>query len=936
MKRLQILLAALVLLSTGCSKNEETTDITDILVITDDLCNKMDDLVFMKYCYDNFDVNQDGKLSRNEANAVKVIKMFSKNSSSQFYALKSLKGIDSFPNLIELDCTGTSLESVNLSKNTKLEIIDIDETKITSIDVSKCTELKELGISGTKISQLNLTKNTKLEDLYAYNSGLTSIDVSKCPELKYLNLGRTKVTDLDISNNTKIERLYFGDEGLTVKINCTKIPYYESNGASYVFSCNGKVLPSGCYMVWEGKVYNEKNYNGEIEGPGIDIGVGEEITLNAVPYPDNTSASFLWESADGSIAVVKDGVVKGIKEGSVYIYAIPTTGGQRAYSYIWVRPAAKRVKIIDGPEINVNVGDSWKISYSLEPSGAADRGVIWSSSDENVLYTGDYNYGYWNYGTKAFAKAPGTAILTVKTKSGGLTATCKVTVNAKNVSVTGVSLDNTSLTLQEGKSATLSAIVSPSNATDKSVSWSSSNVSVATVSSSGVVTAKKSGTATITAKTNDGGKTATCKVTVTDKAVSVTGVTISPSSLSIAVGQTSKLSANISPDNATNKNVTWSSNNTSVATVSSDGTVTAKSVGTTTITCITQDGAKKATCIVSVQNTAIAVTGVSIDKTTMNLLVGNTGTLHATIYPSNASNQSVTWLSSNTSVATVSSSGVVTAKAVGSVVITVKTNNNCTAKCSVSVSNSDVSIVNIPDNKFKRYLRIYYDTDKDGEISDKEAENITSISVKGSEGYASDKIYSLVGIEHMPNLTKIVCDNNMIEEIDLSNNKELLYLSCNYNQLTSLEVSSNTKLQELYCYNNKLSSLYVSDDYALTTLLCDFNNLTTLNVANNTKLFYLSCISNKLTGIDVSMNTALRTLHCSRNELSSLDISNNICLEELGCTNNQLTTLDVSNNTSLSILTCGDNKGLTVLYSSGQPVSKWSEWTSNAGVIWKQ
>ena len=264
------------------------------------------------------------------------------------------------------------------------------------------------------------------------------------------------------------------------------------------------------------------------------------------------------------------------------------------------------------------------------------------------------------------------------------------------VSVQSVSLNTTSLSLTEGETQTLTATVSPSNATNNYVLWSSSNTSVATVSSSGIVTAEKAGSATITVKTNDGGKTATCSVTVKAATVPVAGVSLNTTSLSLTEGETQTLTATVSPSNATDKSVTWSSNNTSVATVSSTGVVTAKSVGSAIITVTTKDGSKTATCSVTVKAKTVSVTGVSLDYTSLTMTEGETQTLTATISPSNATDKSVTWSSSNTSVATVSSAGVVTAKAAGTVTITVKTNDgNKTATCIVTVQEEKPSYYHI-------------------------------------------------------------------------------------------------------------------------------------------------------------------------------------------------------------------------------------------------
>lgn len=172
--------------------------------------------------------------------------------------------------------------------------------------------------------------------------------------------------------------------------------------------------------------------------------------------------------------------------------------------------------------------------------------------------------------------------------------------------------------------------------------------------------------------------------------VKVTSVTVSPSTLSLNVGASANLSATVLPSNATNKSLTWSSSDTSVATVSQTGRVTAVGTGTATIRATATDGSNKyGTCAVTVTSSDVPVTGVSVTPSTLNLSVGGSATLVASVRPTNATDKSVTWTSINPAVATVSSSGVVTAIGVGTTNVTVRTNDgNYTATCRVTVTAS--------------------------------------------------------------------------------------------------------------------------------------------------------------------------------------------------------------------------------------------------------
>ena len=254
------------------------------------------------------------------------------------------------------------------------------------------------------------------------------------------------------------------------------------------------------------------------------------------------------------------------------------------------------------------------------------------------------------------------------------------------INTTALSINKTSTTLNKGATETLTVTRTPSSVSYPTISWSSSNTSVATVNSSGVVTAVGNGTATITATTTDGTNISkTCSVTVKTP---VTGVTVSPTSLSLNVGGTYTLAKTITPSDASNQNVVWSTDNTAVAIVDSSGKVTAVSRGTCNITCTSSENSSyKSTCSVTVNQQA---TGITISPTSVELLVGQTASVSASVTPSNANNQNYTLSSSNTGIATVNN-GIITAVAIGSCTITATSSDGGhKANCSVTVKSANI------------------------------------------------------------------------------------------------------------------------------------------------------------------------------------------------------------------------------------------------------
>lgn len=256
---------------------------------------------------------------------------------------------------------------------------------------------------------------------------------------------------------------------------------------------------------------------------------------------------------------------------------------------------------LDRTKISMVAGDSRALSATVLPESATNKTVFWECSNETVVVVDN--------GTVT-ALSEGSAIVKAITEDGGKTSECTVNVVSAPIPVDSVSLDNQECSIGIGETVLLVATVYPEDATDQELTWSSENETVASIDNTGLVTGKSKGTTVITVATKDGGKEATCTVTVTG--VSVEGIRLDKTSASIKVGETLKLNVEIIPEDADNKNMSWASSDEAVATVE-DGVVTAMSEGTSLITVTTEDGEKMAACEITVVTHNVYVAGFEFD-----------------------------------------------------------------------------------------------------------------------------------------------------------------------------------------------------------------------------------------------------------------------------------------------------------------------------------
>ena len=478
--------------------------------------------------------------------------------------------------------------------------------------------------SGTDNASLTINDASVVAKTTQTNSGYAGVcvqsgsDATSSPQLS-LKVNGGSLTASASKGNDGIQFYVgsFGDIGATTSLTITDHAIVDARNGGISASRISETLPTPTPTGnnSSGIVFDDKNgtvYGNVTLQEDLEIGKDETLTI-----PEGSSLNGNGKlTNNGTIIVEKGGNLTGDPGGTVV--SAPTIGTQ---------PASQTVTKGNTATFSV-AATGEKLSYQWQRS--TDNGQSWTDISEAKAAT---------YTTVATTTdMSGTQYRCVVSNSAGSVTSNAVTltVNAATVSVTGVTLEPTSLSLFTGDTAPLTATVQPSDATNQNVTWKSSNTEVATVDANGKVTAVGEGNATITVTTVDGSKTATCIVTVT---VPVTGVKLNKETLELFTDGSETLTATVEPGNATNKNVTWSSSDETIATVDNNGTVTAVGAGKATITATA--GGITATCVVHVRKPATveASGSTNLSFTTDR----NEFTLTAFVYGENLSQEPNCW-----------------------------------------------------------------------------------------------------------------------------------------------------------------------------------------------------------------------------------------------------------------------------------------------------
>ncbi len=421
----------------------------------------------------------------------------------------------------------------------------------------------------------------------------------------------------------------------------------------------------------------------------LTLGVGSsaplEVTIVDLAGKTSIPRNVFWSTSDAAVARVSvSGVVTAVSPGTAQIAA--TVQGKSAVANLTVAPTAVASVQLSQAEARLTIGDRVQVTARAVDAGGATlsgRVIAWRSGDATIAAVDSTG--------RITALAPGGTSITAT--SEGRVATLAVFVSA--VQVASIALTPTSASLVEGQTTQLNAEVRSSSGavlTGRTVVWSSANPSVANVSSAGLVSGVSPGSTTITASSE--GRTASASISVSARPVSA--IIVSPSQLALTVGQTVRLSAQVTDANGnvlSGRAVAFRSDNTTIATVATDGTVTAIAAGSTTIA-VTSEGR---TASVNVVVSPVPIASIRITPDADSIAVGQQTTLTAAALDGGGrvlSGRTISWSSGSPSVATVSSMGVVSAVGVGTVVVLAQAEGQ-TAFATITVRAAPISSVTL-------------------------------------------------------------------------------------------------------------------------------------------------------------------------------------------------------------------------------------------------
>lgn len=572
-----------------------------------------------------------------------------------------------FPNSLEEIgwgcCSGSAIEKAFVGDN-----VEILEGTFNS-----CSNLKSvyLGSGITTIGLNTFAWSNNLSKIYLFSDNLTTLNSPGFPD----GLGQIFVNNPDRYKNLIPDKhldklIIFNNSISTYSGNLPALNYQNYvEDASVEYSVPNEFINAGSYTIKIPVTFRHKGWASQTSimasytiNPAQLTVIPESVSRQyEASNPELTCSFFGFKNNETADVLTKQPNIEttATKDSPVGTYPIIATGAEaQNYTFNYERGTLTITKADQTIEWDqqievVNVGDV----VELTATSSSGLPIKYTTTDESVAEI------FTESGKKfvKFLKPGNVSIRAIQEGNENYNAADRISKTVRvDLLVSAITINETSITLAEGASIQLTANITPSTASNKTLIWESSNTGIATVDSNGKVAAIKQGAAVITVKSTDGSNiSAQCEVNVV---MSVNGISLNISTATLMEGQSLQIEATVSPELANNKTLAWTSSNEAVATVDQNGKVTAIAQGTAVITVSSTDGSDiSASCNITVVNPVVSI---ALSESELTMSAGESKILSAIVYPENATNPAIKWESTNTNVAKVEN-GIVVAVANG-------------------------------------------------------------------------------------------------------------------------------------------------------------------------------------------------------------------------------------------------------------------------------
>lgn len=538
-----------------------------------------------------------------------------------------------------------------------------DAGVVTAVDGGDCT-ISVVTLDGVKVAACKLHVRVPVTAISLSETQVTCSLALGTYQLSYYILpegnGVNKNVVWESSNPNVLTVDQNGFVTFVAPGNATVICQTEDTGTT------GINLVATCEFVIEQPVTSVS-----LDYTDVTLKIGETLRLTSTVLPkDATNKDLTWVSSNTSVVTVQDGMLTAVAGGDAAVLVQSVDSGVTALCNVKVYQPVTSVTI-SSEVMEVRKGTDFWLYATANPSNADNPAITWTSSNATVAAVDSTG--------KVTTLAAGETTITATSVDTGVFATCKLTVLEP---VTGISLNVTSTAIYKGNKFVLIPTVTPADADNKAVTYTSSDPDIASVDANGIVTGLKGGKCIILATTVERGLVASCEVEVYEF---VTSIKIQGDTGNINYGESRMLSAEVTPDSATNTGVTWSSSNNGIIQITERGVVTAVGYGTASVIAMAADGSGvydevSFTCIKPVSS-------IQVSPSYVTMLEGRTVNVTATISPADATFQNIAWSSSDESIAYVDYNGAITGIKAGACYVYAKSTdgNDITATVKVTV-----------------------------------------------------------------------------------------------------------------------------------------------------------------------------------------------------------------------------------------------------------